>query len=153
MGWSYDGGLVLFYPECSGAGVDPGAECGGDCCGFCPFRYAGRTVAGAGDRVEAGAAVSFTAGLVTALLNPKTLLFLMAFLPQFVVENVVLSAPTQFVVLCLLYLVVLVIIDCGWVLFSLWIYRFFGASVTFGRMIRVVMLMAAALALSLVRRS
>lgn len=57
----------------------------------------------------------FWRGVVVAALNPKTLLFNAAFLPQFVRAD---SAPTAFLLVAVVYLAVLMAGDCLWAAFA-----------------------------------
>ncbi len=58
--------------------------------------------------------VGFRRGLLLAVVNPKTLLFSAAFLPQFVSNAALLGA--QLPLFAMSYLAVLAAGDCGWVL-------------------------------------
>ena len=70
--------------------------------------------ADAGQSQRTGA--NFRHGLIVALLNPKTLLFNAAFLPQFLTGGA--SVAGQMVVLSCLYLAVILIGDLLWALFA-----------------------------------
>ncbi len=61
---------------------------------------------------------AFFSGIAIAFLNPKTLLFLIAFLPQFIVLDHSMSVQQQLIVLSCLYLFVLAGVDCGWVMLA-----------------------------------
>ena len=112
---------------------------------------------GQGVRVGLWAVLGTSTGLavhlaVVALFNPKTLLFLVSFLPQFVVVDHPFAPQTQIYLLAGLYLLILAVVDCGWVVLASWAQRFLGAGVTIGRMVRFGCLSAAALILALVKR-
>ena len=96
---------------------------------------------------------SLLIGAMVAFFNPKTFLFLMAFLPQFIHPTAAVSFEVQFFTLSVLYLAVLGAVDCGWVLIARSFLQLVGGSVTFGRIIHSFLLLLAALALSLARRS
>jgi threonine/homoserine/homoserine lactone efflux protein len=56
--------------------------------------------------------VHFWRGFVVALLNPKTIAFFTAFLPQFVDPS--LPAGRQLAVMCVVSVVLAIFTDCGW---------------------------------------
>jgi|GEM_PF-1294272 len=60
----------------------------------------------------------FFEGLFVAIINPKTLLFNAAFLPQFIHIESGQTVLAQFIILSLFYLLILAAIDCCWVLFA-----------------------------------
>jgi threonine/homoserine/homoserine lactone efflux protein len=60
----------------------------------------------------------FFEGLFVAIINPKTLLFNAAFLPQFIHIGSGQTVLEQFIILSLFYLLILAAIDCCWVLFA-----------------------------------
>ena len=95
---------------------------------------------------------AFVSGLVVVLFNPKTLLFLGSFLPQFVLADHPLTPETQIYLLAGLYLLILAAVDCGWLLLSGWAQWFLGTGVTIGRTVRFGCLSIAALMLALVKR-
>ncbi len=58
--------------------------------------------------------LAWARGLVVAVANPKTLLFLAAFLPQFVAPGT--DPARQLPALAAGYLAMAAMVDCGWVL-------------------------------------
>ena len=62
--------------------------------------------------------IAFWGGFGVALVNPKTLLFNSAFLPQFVSANVNLSVGVQLIVVCSVFLGVLALGDSAWAILA-----------------------------------
>jgi threonine/homoserine/homoserine lactone efflux protein len=60
----------------------------------------------------------FWGGFGVALVNPKTLLFNSAFLPQFVHADAGLSIGAQFFLVSAIFLSVLALGDCAWALLA-----------------------------------
>ena len=102
--------------------------------------------------VRAGAQKSaFLRGLGLAVINPKTLLFNAAFLPQFVGQSMPVS--TQLAVLSTIFLLTIGIGDCFWVAFAGSARRWIGRVAKLRNRITGGFLVGAGIGLALARRS
>ncbi len=105
----------------------------------------------AGTQAEAGAlGAIFARGFVVSLTNPKTLLFYVAFFPQFVDARA--PAAPQIAVLAVTFLVIALVVDSGWALLAA---RFRAFPAMRGRLanrLAGALLIGAALGLALARR-
>ena len=81
--------------------------------GLRQFRAAPAAAAVPGGRRDGAA---WARGLLVAIANPKTMLFLAAFLPQFVAPDA--NPARQVAGLAVGYLAVAAVVDCGWVLLA-----------------------------------
>ena len=94
---------------------------------------------------------NFSHGLIVALLNPKTLLFNAAFLPQFLTGGEAVAG--QMIVLSSAYLAVILIGDLLWALFAASAAPWLRKHATFGQRLTGGLFVAAGIGLALSRRT
>jgi threonine/homoserine/homoserine lactone efflux protein len=114
-----------------------------------------RTLKGDSPEPDAGRTSStgthFGHGIIVALLNPKTLLFNAAFLPQFLADGEAVAG--QMIVLSSVYLAVILIGDSLWALFAASAAPWLRNHAKFGQRLTGGLFVAAGIGLALSRRT
>ncbi len=91
----------------------------------------------------------FGRAAIVSVTNPKTLLFYAAFFPQFLSPDR--PAGPQLMVLAALYLVISVVVDCGWALAAARVRRALGTRLRFANRVSGTVLVGAGVGLALRR--